>query len=284
MSDGFADPVSALIDAERRDQFEGGDITQPNLTSTYYLTLQWLPPADGSARARSCLFVGGIDGAMAAANHLADFERETSRVLDMIEGLMPEAALLPADDTLTYLHSTISTHDQRIVLPTTPMHLDALLADETLFGGLTPQLGSRHLRTLTLTGFPAVTVPGMLDELNRLGFAYRWTTRAICLDKVAAQKMLTRIRRMWFAKRKSLAAIVKEVMTNERACWSTATRPTNRRKRIRRCRNLGRILPGSPMSQRRSRYSAILRVTLICGSARSRRSFAAATSPVSPRP
>ena len=128
---------------------------------------------------------------------------------------MPEAAWLSADDTLTYLHSTISTHDQRIVLPATPMHLDALLADETLLGGLTPQLGARHLRTLTITGFPAVTVPGMLDDLNRLGFAYRWTTRAICLDKVAAQKMLTRIRRMWFAKRKSLAAIVKEVMTNE---------------------------------------------------------------------
>ena len=215
VSDGFADPVSALIDAERRDAFEGGDITQPNLTSTYYLTLQWLPPADDAARARSWLFVGGTDSATAVADHLADFQRETSRVLDMIEGVMPEAAWLSADDTLTYLHLTISTHEQRIVLPATPMHLDALLADETLLGGVTPQLGSKHLRTLTLTGFPAVTVPGMLDDLNRLGFAYRWTTRAICLDKVAAQKMLTRIRRMWFAKRKSLAAIVKEVMTNE---------------------------------------------------------------------
>ena len=215
VSEGFADPVSALIDAERRDAFEGGDITQPNLTSTYYLTLQWLPPADDAARARSWLFVGGTDGTGAVADHLADFRRETSRVLDMIEGVMPEAAWLSADDTLAYLHSTISTHDQRIVLPATPMHLDALLADETLLGGLTPQLGAKHLRTLTITGFPAVTVPGMLDDLNRLGFAYRWTTRAICLDKVAAQKMLTRIRRMWFAKRKSLAAIVKEVMTNE---------------------------------------------------------------------
>jgi type IV secretion system protein VirB4 len=54
----------------------------------------------------------------------------------------------------------------------------------------------------------------MLDELNRLGFAYRWTTRAICLDKVSAQCMLGRIRRLWFSKRKSLAAIIKEVLTN----------------------------------------------------------------------
>lgn len=105
--------------------------------------------------------------------------------------------------------------DQRIAVPETPMHLDALLSDEVLVGGLAPQLGPKHLRTLSVTGFPAVTVPGMLDELNRLGFAYRWTTRAICLDKVSAQRMLGRIRRLWFSKRKSLAAIIKEVLTNE---------------------------------------------------------------------
>jgi len=215
ISDGFADPVSALIDEERRDLFEGGDVTQPNFTSTYYLTLQWLPPADDTSKASSLLYEGGAQGVATAADHLDDFERDTGRVLDMIEGVMPEAVWLSPAETLSYIHSTISTHDQRITLPETPMHLDALLADEMLVGGLAPQLGDKHLRCLSITGFPASTVPGMLDELNRLGFAYRWTTRAICLDKVSAQRMLTRIRRLWFSKRKSLAAIIKEVLTNE---------------------------------------------------------------------
>ena len=35
------------------------------------------------------------------------------------------------------------------------------------------------------------------------------------LDKTDATKLLTRIRRQWFAKRKSVGAILKEVMTNE---------------------------------------------------------------------
>src|SRR6266496_5672711 len=35
------------------------------------------------------------------------------------------------------------------------------------------------------------------------------------LDKTDATRLLTRIRRQWFAKRKSVAAILKEVMTNE---------------------------------------------------------------------
>jgi type IV secretion system protein VirB4 len=54
-----------------------------------------------------------------------------------------------------------------------------------------------------------------LDELNRLAFPYRWSTRAIALDKTDATRILTRIRRQWFAKRKSIVAILKEVMTNE---------------------------------------------------------------------
>ena len=231
-STGFADPVSGLIDEERRAQFEDwavvrarsanlGDAArpietlQPNFTSRYYLTLQWLPPADDRSKASSLLFEGGAQAGASAADHVQDFTRESARVYDMIEGVMPEAAWLSPDETLTYLHSTISTREQRIAMPETPMHLDALLADEPLVGGLAPCLGDRHLRCLSITGFPASTVPGMLDELNRLGFGYRWTTRAICMDKVAAQRVLTRIRRLWFSKRKSLAAILKEVLTNE---------------------------------------------------------------------
>jgi len=128
---------------------------------------------------------------------------------------MPEVSWLDDADTLTYLHSTISTRQQRVRVPETPMHLDALLADEPLAGGLEPRLGSHHLRTLTVVGFPTVTHPGILDELNRLAFPYRWSTRAVLLDKTEAVKLLTKIRRQWFAKRKSIAAIVKEVMTNE---------------------------------------------------------------------
>ena len=61
---------------------------------------------------------------------------------------MPEAAWLDDPATLTYLHSTISTRRQRVRVPETPMHLDALLADQPLAGGLEPRLGDAHLRTL----------------------------------------------------------------------------------------------------------------------------------------
>ena len=46
-------------------------------------------------------------------------------------------------ETLTYLHSCISTRRQRVRVPETPMYLDAILVDEDLTGGLEPRLGKR---------------------------------------------------------------------------------------------------------------------------------------------
>src|SRR3546814_15362494 len=61
VSTGFADPLSALIDEERRAQFDGSDDAQSNFTSAYYLALQWLPPADDPSPASSILFEGGAE-------------------------------------------------------------------------------------------------------------------------------------------------------------------------------------------------------------------------------
>src|SRR3974390_3821919 len=128
---------------------------------------------------------------------------------------MRGAECLNDEETLPSLHSCVSPRRQRVRVPETPMHLDAILPDEDLTGGLEPKLGIAHLRTLTVMGFPSQTWPGLLDDLNRLALPYRWATRAVCLDKTDATKLLAKIRRQWFAKRKSIMAILKEVMTNE---------------------------------------------------------------------
>lgn len=39
-------------------------------------------------------------------------------------------------------------------------------------------LGEAHVCVLTVVGFPTATTPGILDDLNRLAFPYRWSTRA----------------------------------------------------------------------------------------------------------
>jgi type IV secretion system protein VirB4 len=208
----FADAASALVDAERKADFEEAGA---HYESSYFLTFLFLPPAEDAARAETWLYEGRQQSGVDPHEALAAFIDRTNRVLQLVDGFMPECRWLDDAETLTYLHSTVSTKRHRVRVPETPIYLDALLADEPLTGGLEPRLGAAHLRVLTINGFPTATTPGILDDLNRLAFPYRWSTRAILLDKTDATKLLTRIRRQWFAKRKSIAAILKEVMTNE---------------------------------------------------------------------
>jgi type IV secretion/conjugal transfer VirB4 family ATPase len=75
-----------------------------------------------------------------------------------------------------------------------------------------PQAKAVELRDTVVPGFPTSTWPGLLDDLNRLGFAYRWSTRFLCLDKSEAERELGRLRRQWFAKRKNVIALLRETI------------------------------------------------------------------------
>ena len=199
----FPDAAAALLDAERKADFEEAG---SHYVSSYFLTITYLPPAEDAARTESWLYEGRERGGVDPKEILGAFIDRTDRVLALLDGFMPECQWLDSGETLTYLHSTVSTKRHRVRVPETPIYLDALLADQPLTGGLEPRLGSAHLRILTIVGFPTATTPGILDDLNRLAFPYRWSTRAILLDKTDATKLLTKIRRQWFAKRKSIAA------------------------------------------------------------------------------
>lgn len=177
-----------------------------------HLTLVYLPPEEGRARAAKLLYENGKTEGVDWRERLEAFVSESVRLLDLLDGVMPEIGWLDDALTLTYLHDCVSTRRHPVAVPEVPMHLDALLADEPLVGGLAPMLGGMHLRTLSVRGFPTSTWPGVLDDLNRLGFAYRWCTRFLCLDKPEAEKELTRLRRQWFAKRKNIVALLRETI------------------------------------------------------------------------
>jgi len=210
----FPDPASWLVDEERRAHFDGRK--GQHFESAYHLTLCYLPPADQVSRAERALLERDVpQEGRDWRQELRAFIAETDRVLDLLSGLMPEVRPLDDSETLTFLHGCISPKRHPVAAPETPMYLDGLLVDTPMSGGIEPMLGDRHLRTVTVMGFPNATRPGILDALNHQDFAYRWATRFIALDKTAANKTLTRIRRQWFNKRKSIAQLMREVMMNE---------------------------------------------------------------------
>ncbi|WP_316207629.1 conjugal transfer protein TrbE [Bradyrhizobium sp. SZCCHNR3118] len=266
----FPDPVSWLVDEERRADFEGDagsaweDPSRPSgqhFESVLHLTLMYLPPAERVSRLEGLFVERPRDKDRAGRRrrrmrrgepladadhdevssmgdprapeieseqgperreqdcweHLERFVQETNRAVDLLSSVLPEVWPLGDAETLTYLHSCVSTKRHPVGVPEIPAYLDCFLSDEPLTGGVAPAIGRRHLRALTVLGFPHVTFPGLLDELNRLGVAYRWATRFIPLDRAQAKATLSRYRRQWFAKRKSVGAILKEVMFNEQA-------------------------------------------------------------------
>ena len=205
----FPEPLSWLVDEERRAAFKED---ASHFESSYHLTLLYLPPEETRAKASRLLYENRDTEGVDWRERLEAFVAESERFLGLLDGVMPEVGWLDDDQTLAYLHACVSTRRHQVAVPEVPMHLDALLADEPLTGGLAPMLGAQHLRVLTVRGFPTSTWPGILDDLNRLGFAYRWSTRFLCLDKAEAEKELVRLRRQWFAKRKNIVALLRETI------------------------------------------------------------------------
>jgi type IV secretion system protein VirB4 len=239
-SGAFDDDLSRLIDAERAAAFEQAGA---QFETVHHLTLQWTPPTDSSAKAAAFFFAADgaasrptktgrrektkADRARAEAlslrlgkEALAAFQRSIAHTFGLFEAMVADFHALNDDETLTYLKGTISLRRQLVRAPASAAFLDGLLCDALLIGGAAPMLGDQHLRVLTIKGFPPFTSPGVLDDLNALGLTFRWMTRHLCLDRSESEKELTKWRRLWFSKHKSLGALIKEMMTKEEATFS----------------------------------------------------------------
>lgn len=247
----FPDAASRLVDAERAAQFEGeagdgpsrGDDPWPNggqFESVHHITLQWAPPPDSTRRASAFFFdmdKTDDDGEPRAPRSsraeaseemdrriareaLQQFEQTAAWAFGLFAGLTVEFERLGDDATLTYLKRAISPKASPVRAPASAAFLDGLLCDAPLTGGQAPMLGDKHLRVLTIKGFPPVTAPGVLDELNAVGIGYRWVTRYLCMDRTESERELIKWRRLWFSKHKSLAALLKEVLMKEQATLS----------------------------------------------------------------
>jgi type IV secretion/conjugal transfer VirB4 family ATPase len=209
----FPDPVSEMVDEERRRDFVGVDRF---FESRFFLTLTMLPPDEKTTKLTGLLIENAPEGAGAVSTYrqaLAEFVNTIDKIKDILRATMPQARDLTDDETLTYLHGCISTKNHWVRTPPTPAYLDAYLTDDTLTTGLYPRLGPHFMRTLSIRAYPSDTSPGILDQINELGVSYRWVSRYLVLDKQDAIKELTRMRKLWWQGRKSIAAMVGEAIT-----------------------------------------------------------------------
>lgn len=206
----FPDPVSRGIDLERRGYFSLGN----HYESAYFFTLVYLPPEDNQDKLKNMMIEQGEEARLpTGTEHFNTFREEAEKIFQLFAEILPEAEPLTPDETLTYLHGCVSTRRFKVKTPEIPMYLDAFLADTPLTGGLKPRLGDHHIRVVSVLSYPGTSMPGLLNKLNQMNFEYRWVSRFIALDKTDADKEISKYQRLWFAKRKSMLGLIKEMLT-----------------------------------------------------------------------
>lgn len=193
-----------LIDNERKEKFESGNYFE----SEYYLTLTYLTPIDAEKKIKK-FFVDEVEFSKKLDKSLETFKKEFKEIRGLFEELFLEVEDLTAEETYTYLHSCISSKDQKVIVPEVPMYIANYLCDCDLVGGLKPILGDKHFRCISLQGFPNFTIPCMFDELNRLGIEYRWVTRFMFLSKNEA---LSKLEKKWKATFNGRISMLKRFM------------------------------------------------------------------------
>ena len=204
----FPDSVTRIIDAERRQQFtaEGA-----HFESEYFLTLTHLPPVESEERVRGWMFEGR-DAKESVHGPSQAVERFKGRIemFENVFGQLFRAERLVRyenpetgdkhDRLLQFLRRAIGGEDFPFALPAIPVYLNDLLAMADFCGGIEPRIGTKHIAVIAIDGFPRMSSPGLLRELDSLALEYRFNSRAILLDPEEARGLLDKHRKKWRSK------------------------------------------------------------------------------------
>lgn len=200
--------AALIIDDERKKTFSRQGFYFKN---DYFLTLVFKQPEKMSRRGASWFLNKAPQEKLAENDSLESFQKTIEEVTGLLSGLLPLFRELNDDETLTYLHSTISSKRHKVLSPETPMYLDHIISDESIEHGLELKVGNNFVRTLSIKAFPSESFPGMLDAINDLNFLFRWSVRFISMGTDTAKSHIDNVRRVWYAGRKRIGTILKEV-------------------------------------------------------------------------
>ena len=203
----FPDPVSRMVDAERRARFEAEGL---HFESTYTLILHYTPPLRRKSRLADMIYdddpgerVGVADRILRGFQKaLNDFEDVVGDVLQLDR--MRSYVLTDRhgrehlrDELVNYLHFALTGSANELNIPAAGAYLDAVIGGRDLWPGDTPKLGDSFIMCVGIEGFPAESFPGILDALDHLAIRYRWSSRTIHLDRHESLTDIRRYRRKW---------------------------------------------------------------------------------------
>jgi type IV secretion/conjugal transfer VirB4 family ATPase len=207
----FPDPVTFLIDEERRRTYEA---SAAHFETDTFLSVTYLPPPDLYSRLARVFVQGEASGLKSWDEVLHAFQRSADELERRLSAVL-RLRRLSSDELLTLLHTCLTGLDHPVKAPVAGTELDSFLADQQVVGGWQPRIGRLLLRAIAIQGFPAASYLGMLDRLNNLPFAVRLSHRVIPLDQPTAARLVRRQQAQWFMKRRGAADLVRGAVSRQ---------------------------------------------------------------------
>lgn len=203
----WSNDAARIIDDERRQYFnKAGSFFKNDSFLTFVFKQTEKLTAHGTT-----WFIKKTKSSNLLEENSGYFQKTIEEITGLLKALFPVFVELSDDETLAYLHSTVSTKRHYIQTPDIPMYLDHILTDQSLEHGLELKLGDDFIRTVSIKAFPSESFPGILDSLNDLGFSFRWCTRFIFMGHEIGKARIEKVRTAWYAGRKRITTILKEV-------------------------------------------------------------------------
>jgi type IV secretion system protein VirB4 len=200
----FPDPISAMIDAERRQMFEQ---QERHYETEYALFLQYLPPSRQETKLVELIYDDEKrDKENPGAAIIEDFKKKLNDFRDGLSKLMMIRRMgtikageegYESDELINYLHFALMGEMIALRIPSCPMYLDSWIGHEWLWKGEIPRLGDKFIACVAIDGFPSKSYPGILKMLENLPIAYRWSNRFIFLDQHEALSELKKLHLKW---------------------------------------------------------------------------------------
>jgi type IV secretion/conjugal transfer VirB4 family ATPase len=198
--------LAAMIDEERRRLYQS---TDKHYENAYAISLTYRPKVNLGSKLGLFLRKTNNQEIFDYKYYLAQFKSKIDEVIGLL-GFGLNLSIMDSQTLLSYISWCLTGEKVKLQLPIKHgAFLKHYLSACDLVGGESPKLGDRHMRCVTIMGFPNESYPAILDKLNYIDFAYRFNTRFILINQYEGSKLIDRLSNLWYQKRISAMDTIK---------------------------------------------------------------------------
>ena len=213
----FPDPVSRLVDDERRYQFQREGT---HFESEYALILGFMPPLRRKGRMIDLIYDEDelADPISPASRILADFQKALTDIQNVIGSTLKMRRMTERpfvddygvehqrDDLVNYLKALIDGKFTPVNLPPDGSYLDAVICSPDFYPGDQCKVGQDYICCVAIEGFPSHSIPQAMEALDHIASPLRFSTRFLHLDHHEATTEIKKYRRHWKQKERGFVS------------------------------------------------------------------------------